>query len=164
MPRKGFVLLRVAANLNGRLRGATGKRFKRFMVAAIVAVTASQLTLTLCLGVLHISAGTSGFIAWLAGATASYVMSRWAWERKGRPQLLKETLPFWLIAVCVAAVLTLTAKFANDLALSMGLGHVQRVLFIDGAYFLMNCVTFLTRFLIFHYILFAERKPKAVRE
>ncbi|HEY1835514.1 MAG TPA: hypothetical protein VGG13_01705 [Candidatus Saccharimonadales bacterium] len=142
-----------------RLKSATGKRFKRFVVAAVIALASSQITLTVCLGFLRISAGAAGFLAWAAGALASYIMSRWAWERKGRPNLLKETLPFWVIAVCVAIVLTTTTKFANDAALSMGLGHAQRVLFDDAAYFLANCVTFLIRFFIFHYILFADRKP-----
>lgn len=162
--KEGFFALRVVATLNNRLRSATGKRFKRFVLAAVVALSASQITLTVCLGFLHVSAGWSGFLAWVAGAASSYVMSRWAWERKGKPHLLKETLPFWTIAGCVAVVLTSTTKFANDWALSMGLTHAQRVLFVDAAYFLMNCVTFLTRFLIFHYILFAERPPRRSSE
>jgi putative flippase GtrA len=143
--------------LKNRLKSATGRRFKRFMLAAVVAVAASQITLTLCLGIFRIAAGTSGFAAWLTGAVASYVMSRWAWGRKGRPHLLKETLPFWLIAACVAVVLTSTARFAGDFALSAGFSHTQRVLFVDAAYFLANCLTFLARFFIFHYILFTER-------
>lgn len=143
--------------LKNRLKGATGKRFKRFILAAILAVAASQITLTICLGLIRVPAESSAIAAWLAGAAASYLMSRWTWERKGRPHLLKETLPFWLIAICVAIVLTLTTKFANDLALSMGFGRTQRVLFVDAAYFLANCVTFLIRFLIFHYMLFAEK-------
>lgn len=145
--------------VSGQLTSVTGKRFKRFIVAAVVAVAASQITLTLCLGALKITAGIAGFAAWVTGAAASYLMSRWAWERKGRPHLLKETLPFWLIAACVAVILTSTAKFANDYALSAGFTHPQSVLFVDAAYFLANCVTFLTRFFIFHYILFAEKKP-----
>ena len=43
--------------------------------------------------------------------------------------------------------------------MSIGFEQTQRVLFIDAAFFLANCVTFLTRFFVFHYILFAERNP-----
>lgn len=158
MTKQGFVLFRAVEAVNDRLRSATGKRFRRFVLAAVVAVLSSQITLTLCLGIFHLAAYKAGFVAWFAGAAASYIMSRWAWERKGRPHLLRETLPFWLIAVGVAIVLTSTTKFANDLALSMGLAHARRVLFVDAAFFLMNCVTFLSRFFIFHYILFVERE------
>jgi hypothetical protein len=62
--------------------------------------------------------------------------------------------------VGTAVVLTLTTKWANQQALSMDLSHVQRVLFADAAYFVANCVTFLTRFLIFHYVLFKDRGTK----
>lgn len=151
--------LRLIEAITERLKSATGKRFKRFVLAAGVAVVASQATLTLCLGLLRLSAGFSAILAWLAGAGSSYLMSRWAWERKGRPHVLKETLPFWFIALSVAVILTSTARLANDEALQLGLSHAQRVLFVDVAYFLANCLTFAARFLIFHYLLFAERQP-----
>jgi putative flippase GtrA len=141
-----------------RLNTATGKRFKRFLLAAVVAVAASQTTLTLCLGLFHTAAGTAGFIAWVAGAASSYLMTRWAWERKGRPHLLKETLPFWIIAVCVAIILTTTTKLASEASYSMSLSHAQRILFVDLAFFIANCFTFLARFFIFHYLLFAGKK------
>lgn len=143
-----------------KARPVVGKRFRRFVLAAAAAFTASQVTLTICLGPLRWTAGASALIAWLMGAATSYLVSRWAWERKGRPQLLRETLPFWIVALGTAVVLTLATKYANQQAFSMGLSHGQRVLFADGAYFVANIGTFLSRFLIFHYVLFADRKPR----
>ena len=151
---------RISAAVRNRLQTSVGKRFSRFILVAAAAVVASQLTLTICLGPVGLTAGKSAVAAWLTGAVVSYVLSRWAWERKGRPSLLKETLPFGVVAIGTAVVLTLTTKWANEQAIDMGLGHVQRVLFVDAAYFLANCVTFLTRFLIFHYILFKDRGAK----
>jgi putative flippase GtrA len=151
---------RIGAAVKRRLQTSVGKRFSRFIVVAAGAVVASQITLTVCLGPVGWTAGRSAVAAWLMGAAVSYVLSRWAWERKGRPNLLKETLPFWIVAVGTAVVLTLTTKWANQQAISMDLSHVQRVLFVDLAYFVANCVTFLTRFLIFHYILFKDRGSK----
>ena len=148
---------RIGVAVKRRLQTSVGKRFSRFIVVAAGAVIASQITLTVCLGPVGWTAGRSAVAAWLVGAAVSYVLSRWAWERKGKPNLLKETLPFWIVAVGTAVVLTLTTKWANQQAISMGLSHVQRVLFVDLAYFLANCVTFVTRFLIFHYILFKDR-------
>lgn len=129
------------------------------MVAA-GAVIASQVTLAVCLGPIGWTAGRSALTAWLVGAAVSYVLSRWAWERKGRPNLLKETLPFWIVSVGTAIVLTVTTKWANQRALAMGLPDTERVMFAAAAYFIANCVTFLTRFLIFHYILFKDRGSK----
>jgi putative flippase GtrA len=148
---------RLAAYLRRRLRTSLGKRFSRFVPVAVASFAASQITLTLLLGPAHLTAGASAIAAWFAGAAISYILSRWAWERKGRPNLVKETLPFWAVSVGAAVVLTLTAKVANHEALSMGLSHPARVLFVDAAYFAANCVTFLARFVIFHYVLFVDR-------
>src|SRR5215471_5409683 len=140
---------RIGAAIERRLHTPVGKRFSRFLLVAAGAVIASQATLAVCLGPIGWTAGRSALTAWLVGAAVSYVLSRWAWERKGRPNLLKETLPFWIVAVGTAVVLTTVTKWAN-----------QRLMFVGAAYFLANCVTFLTRFLIFHYILFRDRGSK----
>jgi len=151
---------RISAAVKSKLQTDVGKRFSRFILVATGAVIASQVTLTICLGPVGWTAGKSAVAAWLAGAIVSYVLSRWAWERKGKPNLLRETLPFGVVAIGTAVVLTLTAKWANEQAHDMGLSHVQQVLFVDAAYFLANCVTFVTRFLIFHYVLFRDRGAK----
>jgi putative flippase GtrA len=155
-----FGSTRIGAAVKRRFQTSVGKRFSRFIVVAAGAVIASQITLTIFLGPVGWTAGRSAVAAWLVGAAVSYVLSRWAWERKGKPDLLRETLPFWIVAVGTAVVLTLTTKWANQQAISMNLSHVQRVLFADAAYFVANCVTFLTRFLIFHYVLFKDRGSK----
>jgi putative flippase GtrA len=146
--------------VRNRYRTTVGKRFSRFAVAAVAAVAASQLVLALCLGVAGWTAGKSALAAWVAGAGTSYVVSRWAWERRGRPHLLKETLPFWVVAVGAAVVLTTTTKIANQRAIAMGLTHTQKLIFVGTAYFAANCVTFVTRFVIFHYVLFKDRRAQ----
>jgi len=151
---------RIGAAIERRLHTTVGKRFSRFILVAVGAVIASQVTLAVCLGPIGWGAGRSALTAWLVGAAVSYVLSRWAWERKGRPDLLRETLPFWIVAVGTAVVLTLTAKWANQRALAMDMPDNERLLFVGAAYLLANCVTFLTRFLIFHYILFRDRGSK----
>jgi putative flippase GtrA len=153
---------RIGAAIERRLQTPVGKRFSRFILVAAGAVIASQVTLAVCLGPVGWTAGRSALTAWLAGAAVSYVLSRWAWERKGRPNLLKETLPFWIVSVGTAIVLTLTTKWANQRAIAMDMSHAERVLFAGAAYFLANCVTFLTRFVIFHYILFKDRGSKVL--
>jgi len=151
---------RIGAAIERRLQTPVGKRFSRFILVATGAVIASQVTLAVCLGPIGWTAGRSALTAWLVGAAVSYVLSRWAWERKGKPNLLKETLPFWIVAVGTAIVLTATSKWANQRALAMGMSDNERLLFVGAAYFLANCVTFVTRFLIFHYILFRDRGAK----
>jgi putative flippase GtrA len=148
-------------SLRRRLRSKTGKRFVRFVPVSVAAVASSQVTLALLVGVTRLSAGASAVIASMVGAGVSYVLSRWAWERKGRPHVLKETLPFWAVSVGAWTVLGAASHFASLWATSADLGHWQRVGVVNSAYFLANCVTFVTRFAIFHYVLFADRGSKA---
>ncbi len=144
------------APLRRRLRTGGGRRLVRFAPAALAALLATQLTYLIC-QIAGVSAGIAGAAGWFAGAFVSYVVSRWAWERKGRPDLLKETLPFWLISIGVGVVLTVTSKLAHAEARHLGLHRVEEVIFAQGLYLAANCVTFVIRFLIFHYVLFAER-------
>jgi putative flippase GtrA len=151
------VLPRMAASVRARLRTQLGKRFSRFVLVAVASLASSLIMLNLLLGVLHLTAGLSGALGAITGAAVSYVLSRWAWERKGKPHLLKETLPFWLVSLGAWTVLGLTSHYASVWALANDKSHWQRVLIVDGAYLIANCVTFLVRFLIFHYLLFADR-------
>lgn len=151
-----------------RLETEAAMRFIRFVPAALAAVITSQFVLWLLTGPVNITAGTAGVIAAMVAALVSYLMSRWAWERKGRPDLLRETLPFWAVSLAVWIILGLTSHFASVWAHSMGYYsgghyHLKYHLVVQGAYFLMNCVTFVARFLVFHYVLFArrDRQPAA---
>jgi putative flippase GtrA len=135
-----------------------GKRFARFVLVALAAVVTSQVVLGLLTGPVNLnSAGLAGVIAAMVAALVSYLLSRWAWERKGKPDLLRETLPFWAISLAVWGILGLTSHYASVWAHSMHYTHIMKHVVVQGAYFLMNCITFVLRFLIFHYVLFARR-------
>ena len=143
-----------------RLETEAGKRFGRFVPVAIAALASSQITLAILIW-LNMTAGKAALCASIVGALVSYLLSRWAWERKGRPDLLRETVPFWAISLCVGVILTLTSKFAHSEARALGLHRAEEVLFAQGLYLLANCGTFVLRFLIFHYVLFVDRGARA---
>jgi putative flippase GtrA len=146
---------RLGETLTAKARSTLGIRFGRFAVAAISAFVTTEVVLTICAGPLHLSATWASLIAWFSGALVSYVLSRWAWKRKGRPNLLKETLPFWVVSAMVIVILTLATKFAYHSASWMNLQGAERVLYVDLVYGVANIGTFLLRFLFFHYVLFA---------
>jgi putative flippase GtrA len=138
-----------------KARSKLGIRFGRFTVAAVAAFATTEVVLTICAGPLGLTATWASLISWFSGALVSYVLSRWAWRRKGRPNLLKETLPFWIVSAMVVAILTVATKFAYHAAGWMDLTGAERVLFVDAVYGVANVGTFLLRFLFFHYVLFA---------
>jgi putative flippase GtrA len=158
----GVGLRVLPAPIARRLRTEAGKRFARFIPVALAAVITSQVILGILTGPVNLNAGWSGVIASMAAALVSYLLSRWAWERKGKPDLLRETLPFWLVSLAVWGILGLTSHYADAWAHSMGYTHIMKHLVVQGSYFLMNCITFVARFLIFHYVLFAGRDDGAL--
>jgi hypothetical protein len=87
----------------------------------------------------------------------SYGVSRWAWERKGKPRVFRETLPFLAVSLVVGIVLTEASHFGYREAAALGLHGTAHDAFVQGFYLAANCLTFLTRFLIFHFVLFADR-------
>src|SRR5579863_5932415 len=150
-----LVTNRISDTLTRRVRGKLGVRFGRFAVAALAAFVTTEIVFTICAGPLGLSATWATLVAWFSGALVSYILSRWAWKRKGRPSLLKETLPFWVVSAMVIAILTLANKFGYHSAGWMRLTGAERVLYLDAVYGVANLGTFELRFLFFHYVLFA---------
>src|SRR5258708_14599522 len=102
---------KLPAALAGRLKTSLVRQFTRFALVAIVSLGASELTLSVAY-LAGATGGVAGLCGWLVGAATSYLLSRWAWLRKGMPQLLKEALPFSPISICTAPVLTTTSHFS----------------------------------------------------
>jgi len=150
-----LVTNRLGETITRKARSKLGIRFGRFAIAAIAAFVTTEVTYTICAGPLNLTSTWATLIAWFSGALVSYVLSRWAWKRKGRPNLLKETLPFWIVSAMVIVILTLATKFAYHSAGWMNLTGAKRVLYVDLVYGVANIGTFLLRFLFFHYVLFA---------
>jgi putative flippase GtrA len=151
----------VPGPLRRKLQSDAGRRFLRFVPVSLAALASSQITLALLVGVAHVTAGVAAFVASIVGAGVSYVLSRWAWERKGRPDLLRETLPFWIVSIAAWSFLSFVSHEASIWSRHMGHHGIEHVAVINGAYFLANCFTFLARFVIFHYVLFASHGNKA---
>src|SRR5260370_9954279 len=125
---------RLTSGLWRKARSALGIRFGRFALAALAEFVTSEVVLTICAGPLEVTSTWASLLSWFSGAVVSYLLSRWAWERKGRPNVLRETVPFWVISAMAVAVLTVATKFAYHAAGCMNLAAVDRVLFPDAVH------------------------------
>jgi uncharacterized membrane protein len=156
----GRILDKLPAPVASWLRTRFGKHLSRFAGVALVSLLTTQVVLS----VAYLIIGTGGLataIGWLAGAAVSYVLSRRAWERKGRPNLLKETLPFWIISGVTGIVLITAGHLAGEFAKGHHLARLDATAVVSGTVLLANVLTFITRFVIFHYVLFADPRAKA---
>ena len=156
-----LVTNRLGSSLASKARSKLGINFGRFAVAAFASFVTTEVALSICAGPLKLTATWATLIAWFSGAVVSYVLSRWAWKRKGRPNLLRETLPFWIVSAMVIVVLTLATKFGYHSSGWLHLHGAKRVLYIDAVAGVANVGTFVLRFLFFHYVLFAGSAGQA---
>jgi putative flippase GtrA len=149
-----------------KARSRLGIRFGRFAVAAMLAFATSEITYTICAGPLALSSTEATLVGWFSGVVVSYLLSRWAWERKGRPNLLRETLPFCVVSAIVIVILELADKYLGyHPAAWWHLQGTERALYLAAVYAAANLFTFLVRFVFFHYVLFARSpEPPAVVE
>jgi putative flippase GtrA len=147
---------RLGETLTRKVRTTLGIRFGRFAVAAISAFATSEIVYVICAGPLALSSTEATLVGWFSGVVVSYVLSRWAWERKGRPNLLRETVPFCVVSAIVIVVLELADKYLGyHPATWWHLHGAERALYLAAVYGAANLFTFLLRFLFFHYVLFA---------
>ncbi len=144
-----------------RLLPAIWSRFPEPIRRWAGSASGTQITYFICFSLLAMTGRTAGAAGWLAGAAVSYGVSRWAWERKGKPRVFRETLPFVAVSLVVGIVLTEASHFGYREAAALGLHGAAHDAFVQGFYLTANCFTFLTRFVIFHFVLFADRGAKA---
>ena len=160
---------RLGETLVRKARTTLGIRFGRFAIAAISAFATSEIVYVICAAPLGLSSTYATIVGWFSGVVVSYLLSRWAWERKGRPNLLKETVPFCVVSACVIVVLELADKYLGYHPASWWHLHgTERALYLALVYAVANLFTFLVRFVFFHYVLFASSpggaKPAAAEE
>ncbi|MCL2585688.1 MAG: hypothetical protein FWE35_24915 [Streptosporangiales bacterium] len=128
-----------------------------------MALLASTTTLSVCDGLLHLSSTVAAVVSWFAGSVVSYVLTRWAWSRKGKPDVLRETLPFLGISVLVIGVVGLATKLGYAIAADLRLHGVEHVAVVEFVFVVANFGTFLTRFVVFHHVLFKNRGKEAMK-
>jgi putative flippase GtrA len=128
----------------------------RFAPAALAALTATAVVYFVCGSVWHLTGRVTGAAGWLAGAVVSYGVSRWAWERRGRPPVLREMVPFVAVSVAAGAVLIEASHLGYQAAAALGLHGLAFYAFAEGCYLAANCVTFVARFVIFNFVVFAD--------
>jgi putative flippase GtrA len=162
-----LVTNRLGETITRTARTTLGIRFGRFAIAAIAAFGTSEIVYTICASALNLTSTWATLVGWFSGVVVSYLLSRWAWERKGRPSLLKETVPFCIVSAIVIVVLELADKYLGyHPATWWHLHGAERALYLAAVYGAANLLTFLVRFAFFHYVLFARspEPPAAVEE
>jgi putative flippase GtrA len=125
-------------------------RVLRYGAGSVVATVCSEVTFLLVYGVLSAGTTWASVTGWLAGAVPNYWLNRsWAWERRGRPSLTREVVPYvGVVLVTLGLAVAVTSAVDAWLAASQ-LPHSARTTLTGAAFLGVYAVVFVLRFLLF---------------
>jgi putative flippase GtrA len=121
----------------------------RYFTGSVVATVCSEVVFVALYGLLGMGTTWSSILSWLAGAVPNFWLNRnWAWERKGRPSLRDEVLPY--VAIIVATlVLATVLTHATDVWLHhQGVSASLRVTIVAAVFLGTYVVVFALRFVL----------------
>ncbi|HEX4472211.1 MAG TPA: GtrA family protein [Nocardioides sp.] len=121
----------------------------RYFTGSVVATVCSEVVFVALYGLLGMGTTWSSILSWLAGAVPNFWLNRnWAWERKGRPSLRDEVLPY--VAIIVATlVLATVLTHATDVWLHhQGASASLRVTIVAAVFLGTYVVVFALRFVL----------------
>jgi putative flippase GtrA len=117
-----------------------GRKIFRYTMTSVITTGVSLFVLAMVFGVLHLwSEVPSTLFANVVAAVPSYYLNRkWAWGKGGRSHLVKEVLPFWVMAAASIAFSMVGAALARYLGHRWHLHHVEET----GLVLLANVLSF----------------------
>lgn len=133
--------------MTSRRRSTLGKA-SRFVVVSVVTVVVGQILLFGLFVGLDWSASWANAVAFVLSGILSYVLNRnWTWGRRGRSDLWREVVPFWVIAVLGLAVSTWMADIAARRAQELTNSRLLQGVAVDAAVFLSVGVLWVAKYL-----------------
>lgn len=136
------------------------RRFSRYAVGSAVAFAASNLAFLLCYGTGWTSPEVASVAAFAVGIPVNYVLNRrWAWQRRGRPAVRAELLPYAAV-VSLSIIATAVATSAADRLLSSAdSGRALTVVLVQATFIGINGGLFLAKYVLLDRMVFRDRAP-----
>lgn len=136
------------------------ERFTTLWRYAAVSVISTVLTLAVLFLTYHVwrigSAMECNVLATAVSAVPSYYLNRtWAWGKTGRSHVLKEVIPFWVIAFAGLVLSTVAVGVAAHNADRITHSSLGRAILVEFANFFTYGVIWIGKFLIFNRFLFS---------
>ncbi len=121
----------------------------RYFTGSVVATVCSEVAFVLLYGLLGVGTTWSSVLSWLAGAVPNFWLNRsWAWQRKGRPSLRREVVPYAAIIVTTLVLATLLTHAADTWLQHEGVSHSTRVTVVAAVFLGTYVVVFGLRFVL----------------
>jgi putative flippase GtrA len=152
-------------DLTARARTPMGQKMLRYACVSGVSVAVGQGTLIFAFGVLGWSARISNIVSFIAGGIPSYYLNRrWTWAKRGRSRMLKEVLPFWVLAFAGLLLSTWAVGVVEHRTTSLDSKPLQTAL-VAGTSLAAFGVVWVVKFFVFERWMFGTRaEPAAAGE
>lgn len=143
------------------------RRFTRYAAGSVIAFAVSNLTFLVLYGLELTSPQVASVLAFTAGIPVNWILNRrWAWQRRGRPGMTDELLPYAaVILVSVAASAVGTWAVDRWLA-TLTLPRAIQVGLVDATYVGITGGLFLAKYFLLDRLVFrrrARKRPAATR-
>lgn len=144
-------------DVRARVTAPGARKFIKYSGVSVIAIVVTVSVQALCIGLFHVAAGWSAVIASSMAAVPSYYLNRnWVWGKSGRSHLMKEVVPFWVMAAIGLGFSTLAATLAG--AAAKDASHLMRTVVIPAASFTSYAILWMLKYVIFNKILFAHHE------
>ena len=108
-----------------------------------------RLALVVCYGLLGLAPAVASTIAWLAGAVPNYWLNRsWTWQRRGRPSLTREVLPYVAIILATLVLAAVVTRAVDTWLRDAGASGSTRTLVVAVAFLGVYVAMFALRYLL----------------
>ncbi len=128
-----------------------GKKIFRYTMVSVISTAVSFFVLFIVYGVLRLwSEVPSTVFANAVASIPSYWLNRnWAWGKSGRSHLVKEVIPFWIMAALGITVSIIGASVARHIGQVHHLNHAEQTILVlvanlvsFGAFWMLKLVLF----------------------
>lgn len=130
-------------------RDRWGRKVLRYAAGSAVATVCSEATFLVLYGAVHASPAVASVIGWLAGALPNYWLNRtWTWQRRGRPSLTREVLPYVAIVLGTLLLAIVTTSFVERLVTGGRVSPGMQVALVGATFLAVYGLVFLLRFFL----------------
>jgi len=145
-------MVQLADRLWAWLHTREGRKIFRYSMVSVISTAVSFTVLFLVFGVLHLWGEVPSAIFANGVATIpSYWLNRnWAWGKSGRSHLMKEVVPFWIMAAIGIGFSIIGASVAHHISKVHHLNHMEQTAVVLVANFLSFGIFWVAKLLLFN--------------
>lgn len=122
---------------------------------SVVSVAVSQVVLFSLFVGAHWTARSANFGAFVAGGIPSYLLNRmWVWGKRGRSHLVREVLPYWVLAFLGLALSTVAVDVAEGWAHDVTDTRLVQAAIVNGSAIGAFGVLWIGKFVLFNKVIF----------